>query len=174
MENIKKIIALLNFGFKMQIPKGRQNATGYKIYKCGISEAFEASLKALEEGGFQITRKGDTYIEAISPFSIWRGRGILYVTFLQDSKGVKVSATAYSRTRWEWLDLGKFKGILLNFFSLLDAQMETIIRKIESSERALREEVIIQKVSVVKIKCQYCGNVYDENLDRCPYCGRTR
>jgi len=61
-------------------------------------------------------QKGDTYIEAISPFSKWRGCGILLVTFLQDLKGVKVSATAYSGTRWDWLDLGKFKGIVSKFF----------------------------------------------------------
>jgi hypothetical protein len=156
----------------MQVPKGHQNAIGYKMYKCGIDEAFKASLKALEEGGFQITEKGDTYIKAVSPYSIWWGHRILYVTFLQDPKGVKVSVAAYSRTPWVF-DLGQFKRTLLNFFSLLDAQMKTAINKTGRSEKILQEEIIIQKVSTVKIKCPYCGNLYDETLDRCPYCGRT-
>ena len=32
--------------------------------------------------------------------------------------------------------------------------------------------VIIREV--VKIRCQYCGGLYDEVQDRCPYCGGKR
>jgi type II secretory pathway pseudopilin PulG len=34
-------------------------------------------------------------------------------------------------------------------------------------------EVIIQK-QVVKIRCPYCGQLYDEHLSTCPHCGGSR
>lgn len=34
-------------------------------------------------------------------------------------------------------------------------------------------EVIVQR-EIVKIRCPYCGKLYDEHLDTCPYCGASR
>lgn len=36
----------------------------------------------------------------------------------------------------------------------------------------VREKEIIREV--IKIRCSYCGSLYDENLDKCPYCGAKR
>ena len=33
----------------------------------------------------------------------------------------------------------------------------------------VKEKEIIREI--VKIRCSYCGNLYDEKLDRCPHCG---
>jgi flagellar basal body-associated protein FliL len=33
----------------------------------------------------------------------------------------------------------------------------------------VKEKEIIREI--VKIRCSYCGNLYDENQDKCPYCG---
>jgi len=33
----------------------------------------------------------------------------------------------------------------------------------------VREREIIREI--VKIRCPYCGNLYDEKLDKCPHCG---
>jgi len=33
----------------------------------------------------------------------------------------------------------------------------------------LRERIVIKEI--VKIKCSYCGNLYDQGSNRCPYCG---
>jgi len=30
------------------------------------------------------------------------------------------------------------------------------------------------KEVVIKVRCQYCSNVFDETLDKCPYCGGKR
>jgi rRNA maturation endonuclease Nob1 len=35
-------------------------------------------------------------------------------------------------------------------------------------------EIIREKVVIVKIKCSYCGKLYDETLDVCPPCGGKR
>jgi hypothetical protein len=34
-------------------------------------------------------------------------------------------------------------------------------------------EVIVQR-EVVKIRCSYCGKLYDEHLNTCPHCGASR
>lgn len=38
--------------------------------------------------------------------------------------------------------------------------------------QVVREKEIIREV--VKIRCSYCGSLYDENLDKCPNCGAKR
>jgi hypothetical protein len=39
-------------------------------------------------------------------------------------------------------------------------------------ERVIREEITKKEV-IVKIRCSYCGTLYDETLDKCPNCGAT-
>ena len=36
----------------------------------------------------------------------------------------------------------------------------------------IKEREIIREI--VKIRCPYCNNVYDETNDKCPYCGGKR
>lgn len=37
------------------------------------------------------------------------------------------------------------------------------------NQTVIREKEIIREI--VKIRCPYCNNLYDEKLDKCPYCG---
>jgi len=37
------------------------------------------------------------------------------------------------------------------------------------SQPPVKEKEIIREI--VKIRCTYCGNLYDEKLDKCPHCG---
>jgi hypothetical protein len=39
---------------------------------------------------------------------------------------------------------------------------------------AKEREVIREKEVIVKIRCSYCHNLYDETLDKCPHCGAKR
>jgi hypothetical protein len=39
---------------------------------------------------------------------------------------------------------------------------------------AKEKDVIIEKEVIVKVKCPYCGGLYDETLDTCPNCGAKR
>ena len=43
---------------------------------------------------------------------------------------------------------------------------------LEEKRRVVREREIVREI--VKIRCQFCGNLYDESTDRCPYCGGHR
>ena len=47
-------------------------------------------------------------------------------------------------------------------------------REAQSKEEGtlVKEREIIREV--VKIRCSYCGNLYDEKYDKCPYCGGKR
>ena len=51
-----------------------------------------------------------------------------------------------------------------------------IVQSIRKSQRQLtfenqqvREREIVREI--VKIRCSYCGNLYDEKYDKCPHCG---
>jgi hypothetical protein len=35
-------------------------------------------------------------------------------------------------------------------------------------------EIIREKIVIVKVRCPYCGKLYDEALDVCPHCGGKR
>jgi len=39
-----------------------------------------------------------------------------------------------------------------------------------ASQETIKEKEIIKKV-IVKIRCPYCQNLYDESLNKCPHCG---
>ena len=50
-----------------------------------------------------------------------------------------------------------------------------IVRKPSPAEPSPQPTVIKETVrEVVKIRCPYCGNLYDEGLDRWPHCGGKR
>jgi len=36
------------------------------------------------------------------------------------------------------------------------------------------KEIIKEKEVIVKVRCPYCHNLYDETLNRCPHCGGGR
>jgi len=60
-----------------------------------------------------------------------------------------------------------------SFRQLLRTQLS--VRKQQSLDRASQErltkEVIKEKEVIVKIKCPYCENTYEQTLDKCPHCG---
>lgn len=40
----------------------------------------------------------------------------------------------------------------------------------DTVQGAMREEMVKKEV-IVKVRCSYCGNQFDETLDKCPHCG---
>lgn len=40
--------------------------------------------------------------------------------------------------------------------------------------RSRTKEIVKEKEVIVKIRCSYCGTLYNETLDRCPHCGAKR
>jgi len=42
------------------------------------------------------------------------------------------------------------------------------------TQQQLTIEKTITREVVVKIRCPYCNNLFDETLDKCPYCGGKR
>jgi hypothetical protein len=36
------------------------------------------------------------------------------------------------------------------------------------------KEIVREKEVIVKIRCQYCHNLFDETFDRCPHCNAKR
>ncbi len=38
-------------------------------------------------------------------------------------------------------------------------------------EKIVTKEIIKEKQVIVKIRCPYCKNLYEETLDKCPHCG---
>jgi hypothetical protein len=44
----------------------------------------------------------------------------------------------------------------------------------ETSQHTNAKEIIHEKEIIVKIRCQYCGNTFNEELDQCPVCGAKK
>jgi len=47
----------------------------------------------------------------------------------------------------------------------------TCLRRIELLSKQQPVEKMITKEVIVKVRCPYCSNLYDETLDKCPHCG---
>jgi rubrerythrin len=76
-----------------------------------------------------------------------------------------------------------FEVFFVFFFIIVAVSIVfSILRAIRSSGRdvltttpvnqqIVKETEIIREI--VKIRCSYCGNLYDETEDKCPHCGGT-
>jgi len=54
-------------------------------------------------------------------------------------------------------------------------KMVRVSDKLTSETITIKEkETIREKEVIIKIRCPYCHNLYDETLDKCPHCGGTR
>lgn len=43
------------------------------------------------------------------------------------------------------------------------------MRRSELKHEVVKEREVIREI--VKVRCRYCGQLFEEKLDRCPHCG---
>jgi len=68
------------------------------------------------------------------------------------------------------ISLAIFFGVFATFVRFFQKASGT---KSSGEEPAvIKERETIREI--VKIRCQYCGNLYDEKDDKCPHCGGKR
>ena len=60
-------------------------------------------------------------------------------------------------------------AVIVNFYRLLKRPAQTPTAE---SPTIVKEREIIKEI--VKIRCPYCNNLYDEKYDKCPHCGGKR
>jgi len=71
-----------------------------------------------------------------------------------------------------------FVAVLIIIFLSVIANLIRVFRKpsemtlVEKETPLVREREIIREI--VKIRCPYCNNLYDEKYDKCPHCGGKR
>ena len=58
---------------------------------------------------------------------------------------------------------------IVNFYRILRKPPQSAS---EESRAVVKEREIIREI--VKIRCPYCSNLYDEKYDKCPHCGGKR
>lgn len=63
-----------------------------------------------------------------------------------------------------------FLSALTSFLRILRKPRET--QSTEEGTAVVKEREIIREI--VKIRCPYCNNLYDEKYDKCPHCGGKR
>jgi hypothetical protein len=48
---------------------------------------------------------------------------------------------------------------------------DVLVPTSDSQQPEVEREIIRE---IVKVRCSYCGNLYDETEDKCPHCGGTK
>jgi len=61
-------------------------------------------------------------------------------------------------------------SVLTTFLRIFRRLPET--QSTEEGTTVVKEREIIKEI--VKIRCPYCNNLYDEKYDKCPHCGGKR
>jgi len=61
-------------------------------------------------------------------------------------------------------------SVLTSFLRIFRRPPET--QSTEQGGAVVKEREIIREI--VKIRCPYCNNLYDEKYDKCPHCGGKR
>jgi DNA-directed RNA polymerase subunit RPC12/RpoP len=60
-------------------------------------------------------------------------------------------------------------SVIISFVRLLRKPHGT--RPVEGTSMVKEREIIRE---IIKIRCPYCNNLYDERYDNCPHCGGKR
>ena len=69
----------------------------------------------------------------------------------------------------------KYDSSIWKRWSLKAKRKIASTREIEKPSVEIKEkEVVKEKEVIVKIRCPYCHNLYNESLDKCPHCGGKR
>lgn len=63
-------------------------------------------------------------------------------------------------------------GVVVLIYGLLPREEIEMQPQLPSAPPVVRE--VIRTEVVVKIRCNYCGTLYDETLGKCPNCGAGR
>ena len=62
----------------------------------------------------------------------------------------------------------------MDFWSKMCSEREGKQKPETSEETGGETQRIVIIREIVKLRCRYCGGLYDEAKDRCPYCGGIR
>jgi len=62
-----------------------------------------------------------------------------------------------------------------NFITQKEYEKKALRGETVNEEKKVKTtEIIREKVVIVKVRCPYCGKLYDETLDVCPHCSGKR
>jgi len=94
--------------------------------------------------------------------------------YLTISYWYKYGDKIYDTTVSFWFEnAGDAVAMKVEMDKLLDEFKRETPRIEAAAKQVLREKEIVKEV-IVKVRCPYCNNVYNEALDKCPYCGGKR
>lgn len=68
-------------------------------------------------------------------------------------------------------NINKFYNSLSTALNMLKEKNHTTNQVENYDENVVKEKIIIRET--VKLRCRYCGNLYDQGMNRCPHCGAT-
>jgi hypothetical protein len=63
-------------------------------------------------------------------------------------------------------------SIVLTILRVIGFGRRGVLMTTPDGQQPVREREIIREI--VKVRCPYCGNLYDETEDKCPHCGGTK
>ena len=65
--------------------------------------------------------------------------------------------------------IGIIISLIFSIVRALRTTQSSQLGALVEDQPIVREREIIREI--VKIRCPYCGNLYEEKDDKCPYCG---
>jgi rubrerythrin len=63
-------------------------------------------------------------------------------------------------------------SIIFSILRAIRSSGRDVLTTTPVNQQTVKETEIIREI--VKIRCSYCGNLYDETEDKCPHCGGTK
>ena len=105
-----------------------------------------------------------------------RSIGIVFMGFLFIFAGI---FGIYQLSNFPWYLFGAGPQIMSTLAALIPViiGIGLIVVGASSAKQVLPQvpqSVVVREVVTVKIRCSYCGTLYDETLDKCPNCGAKR
>ena len=63
-------------------------------------------------------------------------------------------------------------SIIFSILRAIRSSGRDVLTTTPVNQQIVKETEIIREI--VKIRCSYCGNLYDETEDKCPHCGGNK
>ncbi len=167
LDSLRKALPKVQCGIDLKIPSEEKVVDSLrKSHRAPLK--YRALRNLLLDSGLRLVEA----VELINNFRDTETINGFYRCELTMFRGAKLTDSGSTKKGAELLGKMYDRAFWRNMVSPAPASREPAITDKAAAKGAVEKIVVIKEI--VKIRCPYCGGLYDEVRDRCPNCGGKR
>jgi hypothetical protein len=119
--------------------------------------------------GIKVQTEGSLFQEVLGKKGLFgsKGEGRIF----ENGPEVYTFSTNIFVNRDEWMDeiLAQRDSVIRKQDATQGSEAQEQVPRENITQHTIKEKLVIREI--VKVKCRYCGTLYEHTSDRCPHCG---